>query len=149
MLGKAFNILKERSLAERALFNSFTHIAKNINKIDDPRSSKTIVFAVTVVRNCAYALMEQGTAVRGAAKDDGNFNAAGLIDALRGMSAIDIVKAVNKLGGENKNIFLLKYAYKLTCSEIAKTLNETEQNIGARLGRAQKRLRALILRGDY
>jgi RNA polymerase sigma-70 factor (ECF subfamily) len=149
MLRKAYSILKERALAENALYNAFIHIANNIGRIGDPRSSKSIVFAVTIVRNCSYALMEIDAREYGEAKGEREFNAAGLADALRGMSARDIIKAVNKLGGENKNIFLLYYAYNFSCRKISKALNETETNVAARLQKAQKRLRALLLRGDY
>ena len=82
-------------------------------------------------------------------KANKDYNAGGLLDALYGMSAMDILRAVNKLGGENKNIFLLTYAYKFSRRKTAKTLNDIELNIHARLQKAQKRLRALLLRGDY
>ena len=149
MLNKAYNILKDRKLAEQALYNSFMHIWKNIKQIDDPRSSLAIVLVVTITRNCAYALADDAPYALKPEKENKNFNAGGIEEALYDMSASDIIRVVNKLGGENRNIFLSKYAFGISCGKTAKTLNESEASVAARLQKAQKRLRALLLRGVY
>jgi len=147
MLGKAMGILKDRKLAENALYDAFIQIWKNIGDVDDVRSSRSVVFAVTIVRNCAYALQERKTGELKPDKENKDYTARGLEHKLYEMPASDIVKAVNKLGGENRNIFLLKYAFNFTNVKIARTLNEPEINVAARLQRAQKKMRALLLRG--
>ena len=149
MLNKAFSILKDRVQAEKALHESFIQIWKNIDKIDDPRSSQAIVFAVTIARNCSYALMESEALYASPSVDAKPFNASGIQEALFDMSASDIIKVVNKLGGENKNIFLLKYAYGMALKKTAATLNESEAAVGERLHKLQRRLRALLLRGGF
>ncbi|MCL2057751.1 MAG: sigma-70 family RNA polymerase sigma factor [Oscillospiraceae bacterium] len=149
MLNKAFSILKDRMQAEKALYESFIHIWKNIDKVDDPRSSQTIVFAVTIVRNCAYALMENEARHVAPAQDKKPFDARGIEEALFDMSASDIIKVVNKLGGENKNIFLLNYGYGLSNKKTAMTLKESETVVRDRLHKTQRRLRALLLRGGF
>ena len=80
-------------------------------------------------------------------KENRDFSAKGLEKALHEMSSSDITKVVNRLGGENKNIFLLKYAFGFSCGKTAKTLSESERNVAARLQKAQKKLRVLLLRG--
>ena len=147
MLTKAYGILKDRDLAENALCDAFVQIYKNIKKIDDPKSSRSVVFAVTIVRNCAYALLSGNSRDMRPAKTKNKFNAKGLENAMLEMSASDTVKAVNKLGGVNKNIFLLKYEFGFSNKKTAGTLNESETNVTARLQLAQKKLRAILLRG--
>jgi len=147
MYNKAYSILKDRKLAVEALCDAFEHIWKNISKFDDPRGSRSIVLAVTIVRNCSYALMENKSRDLTPAKESREFSAYGLEDTLHEMSSSDITKVVNRLGGENKNIFLLKYAYGFSDAKTARTLNESENNVAARLQKAQKKLRALLLRG--
>ena len=149
MLNKALNILKDQSLAEQALYDSFIHISKNIKQVGDPRSSHTIVLAITIAKNCAYALLGGAQREFYPEKENKNFNAWGIEEALYEMSVSDIVRAVNKLGGENKNIFLLKYAFGFSQKKIAGTLNENDEIVAARLQKAQKRLRAILLRGRY
>ena len=149
LLSKAYSILKDRGQAEDALHDSFLHIWENIGKIDDPRSSQAIVLAVTIVRNRSYALLGMSRRNEDLLKKDKSFDARGIKEALNVMPAKSITKAVNKLGGENKNIFLLKYAYGFSCRKIAKTLDDSESNISVRLLKAQKRLRALLLRGGF
>ena len=149
MLSKAFTILKDRELAEKALYDSFIQVWKNIGSIDDPRNSRSIVLVITIVKNCAYALAENKGKDLEPVKDNQGFNSRGLEDALYDMSASDIIKVINKLGGKNKNVFLLKYAYDFTNKKTADTLKETKNNVAARLQKAQKKLRALLLRGGF
>ena len=147
MLTKAYGILKDRRLAEKALYEAFIQIWKNIDKIDDPASSRSIVLAVTITRNCSYALVKGKARDLQPVKERKEYTARGLDGALAEMSASDIIKVVNKLGGVNKNIFLLNYAFGFSHKKTAGTLNDTETNVAARLQKAQKKLRALLLRG--
>jgi len=147
MYNKAFNILNDRGLAEDALCDAFDLIWKLIAEFDDPRSSRSIVLAVTIVRNCAYALSDGKAQDLEPAKESRDFSAKGLEKALYELSSSDIIKVVNKLGGENKNIFLMKYAFGFSNGKTAKTLKEPEGNVAARLQKAQRKLRVLLLKG--
>ena len=49
----ANSVLTDPYLAEDAVHNAFTGIAKNIKRIDDPESSKTLSYVVTAAKNCA------------------------------------------------------------------------------------------------
>jgi len=149
MLSKAYKILKDKELAEKALYEAFIQIWKNIDKIDDPRGSRAIVLAVTMAKNCAYALMDNKAKEFSPEKQKKGFSVKGMEEALYEMPASDILKLVNRLGGENRNIFIFKYAYDISIRNTARALNETAQNIEARLQIAQKRLRSLLLRGGY
>ena len=147
MYSKAFNILKDGRLAEDALYAAFELIWRHIAEFGDPRGSRSIVLAITIARNCAYALLGGKAQDLAPSKENRGFSAAGLENAIHEMSSSDILAAVNRLGGENKNIFLLKYAYGFTNAKTARTLGEPEGNVAARLHKAQKKLRALLLRG--
>ena len=149
MFRKAYGILKDRGLAEKALYEAYVQLWKNIDKVGDPAGSHAVVLAFTIAKNCAYALMESSPVDEKPANPDGDFNAAGIEEALYVMPASAITKVLNRLGGENKNIFLLKYAYGFSIHKIAGTLNDNEANIGARLYKAQRRLRTLLLRGEF
>jgi len=146
MFGKALNILKDEGLAEDALYEAFLCLWGNIDKVDDPAGSRAIVLAVTITKNCALSMLAKKTPDVGIARGKNTFSASGVGDMLYEMPAADLIKVVNKLGGLNRNIFLLKYAYGFKNRKTAKTLNEPEINVEARLRMAQRKLRALLLR---
>ena len=146
MYSKALNILKDRVLAEEALYESFLCLWGNIKFVDDPAGSRSIVLAVTIAKNCAFAMLEKKAPDVGIARGKNSFSASGIGEMLYEMPAADLIRLVNKLGGVNRNIFLLKYAYGFNNRKTAKTLHESEINVEARLRMAQRKLRALLLR---
>jgi len=147
MFGKIFNIVKDRALAETALIKSFRQIQKHIRKIDDPLSSRAASFVVTVAKTCALSALRIKTRDSGDADRDSGYDSHDIETALYEISAAEIITFVNKLGGVNKNIFLLKHAFGLSLSDIAEMLGDSAANVAARLQKAQRRLGALIMRG--
>lgn len=146
MFTKAYAILKDRPLAEDALSDAFKYIWKNIGKFDEPGGSRSIVLAVTIAKNCAYALQD-GKPFAGFGDDERRgVSVKGMEQALYNMSSDEIIKAVNKLGGKNKNVFLLKYAFDFTNKKSAGTLGESEDDIEDRLYISQKKIRSLMLK---
>ena len=147
MLNKAYGIVKDRKLAEEALYNAFVHIGKNIASIGDPGSSHAVAFVVTIAKSCAFSLAGGQPREALVARGGRDFSIKGVEDALYEMSASDIIKIVNRLGGVNKNIFLLKYAYGMPVRKISQILGDTEANIEIRLNRAQKKLCGILAEG--
>ena len=59
MLYKASSILHDYMLAEDAVSEAFIRIYKNIDKIEDPVSKKSIAFVMTIVRNTSLTILEK------------------------------------------------------------------------------------------
>ena len=149
MLNKAYNILKDREQAEEALFNSFAHIRKNIKLIDDPAGSRSIVFATAVAKCCAYAMTKRAMPERKFYQSNNDFSVRKLENALAEMSAYDISAAVNRLGGLNRNIFILTYVYGASIRRVSRILGEAEAVTAWRLQTAQRKLCALLSGGGF
>jgi RNA polymerase sigma-70 factor (ECF subfamily) len=150
MLYKAYDILKDYSLAEDAVSEAFLRVFKNLHKIDDPASPKSAAFVVTVVRNTALTMLsrEKGFPQEEVAEDYSDpLDLEG--DALSRLASDQILKLVDGLGEDLKSVFLLKYAYDLSHKEIGKTLGITENNVTVRLHRAKKKLAVLLREEGY
>lgn len=52
-------VLSDGYLAEDAVHNAFVGIAKNINKVDDVNSSKTLSYVITAAKNAAIDLLRK------------------------------------------------------------------------------------------
>ena len=53
MLSKAYSVLRDEGLAEDAVHNAFMRILKNLDKIDEVKSSRTRGFVLVITANVA------------------------------------------------------------------------------------------------
>ncbi len=150
LLYKAYEILKDLSLAEDSANEAFIRIFQNIHKIEDPDSDKSVSFLVTIVRNTSLTILK---------KEKRNYTDEIPLDLednfdlereiLSDMISIDIYKALDNLDEESKSIFLLRFAHDFSHKEIESILNINENNIRIKLHRAKKKLAKLIGREVY
>ena len=59
MVGVAYNILKDKYLAEDAVHQSFIRVINNLQKIDENDCHKTKGFLVIICRNVSYDIYKQ------------------------------------------------------------------------------------------
>lgn len=146
LLFKAYNILRDYTLAEDAVSEAFIRIYKNLDKIEDADSNKTVSFLVTIVKNTSLTILSRqktGSTVTLEdydEKDDSDLEELVLSEA----AAENILKIVDTLKDELKTPFLLKYAHDLSHKEIARILNISENNVTVRIHRAKKKLAELL-----
>ena len=150
MLYKAYEILKDPYLAEDAVSDAFLRIYKNIHKISDPLSNRSVAFIITIVRNTALTMSKKAGRVRNETVDEDVWEDIRdeSIDietsVLSGLAAENIYKIIDGLSEKYKQVFLLKYAYDYSHKEIGKLLDMTEGNVTVTLHRAKKMLTVLL-----
>ena len=150
LLHKAYDILRDPHLAEDAVSDAFLRIYKNIHKISDPHSNKSIAFIVTIVKNTALTIYNKANKARSETMDfetmdtiqDEGFDLE--THVISNITAAGIYKYINGLSEKRKQVFLLKYAYGYSHGEIGKLLDMTEGSVTVTLHRAKKDLRDMI-----
>ncbi len=150
LLKKAYDILQDYMLAEDAVSEAYLRIYKNLSKIDDVDSGRSIAFLVTIAKNAALTLLEKknknATAEIPEEQADG-FELEGQVVAALGTE--EIYRLINSVGEEYKNVFLLKYAYDYSNQEIGKLLKINANHVGVLLHRAKKKLAAILREEGY
>ena len=150
MLHKAYGILNDYSLAEDAASEAFIRIYKNMHKIDDPSSNKTIAFIVTIVKNVSLTMLKKE---KEHAVQEYDYEQQDPFDleeqTLARLGSEQIYQMLDEMGEEMKSVFLLKYAYDLSHKEIGRMLDISENNVTVRLHRAKKKLAELLKERGY
>ena len=149
-LKKAHDILKDYMLAEDAVSEAYIRVYKNLHKIEDPASNKSIAFVVTITKNAALTLLakRKGVLIQQEPLDEtweDDFDLEGT--AIAGLNAEGIFSIIGNLSDELRSVFLLKYANDLSHKEIGEVLGISENNVTVRLFRARKRLAAMLAEG--
>lgn len=154
MLYKAYQILGDSMLAEDAVSEAFIRIYKNIDKIEDPDSGSAAAFTATVVKNVALTMLQREKSRGGRAfellENDREEAGPSLENQVLGdISRGEILRLVDSLNEELRQVFLLKYAHDLSHREIGKMLRITENNVTVRLHRAKKKIAAILQKEGY
>lgn len=151
MLQKACGILRDPQLAEDAVSEAFIRIYKNMGKLDDPASNRSLAFVMTVVRNTALTMLQQQT--RQPVPLEPEEDRADSFDleqqVLSALSEQEIYALVDSLGEELRSVFLLKYAYGYANKQIAGLLHISANNVTVRLHRARKKLAERLVKEGY
>jgi len=148
MLHKAYGILRDYMLAEDAASEAFIRIYKNLHKIDDPTSKKSVAFIVTILKNVALTMLQREKGHYAEEYDEEQEDSFNLEEnTVSKISSERIYQIVDKLSEELRGVFLLKYAYDLSHREIGRILGISENNVTVRLHRAKNKL-AVLLRGE-
>lgn len=145
LLRKAYDILKNQSSAEDAVSEAYIRIYKNLDKIDDPASNRSIAFAVTIVKNVSLTMLSKEKMILPEEYDEMRPDSFNLEESvLDGTSSQRIYSMVEQLGEELRSVFLLRYAYDYSLKEVGALLNISENSAAVRLHRAKKKLAQLI-----
>lgn len=145
LLHKAYQILKNYTLAEDAVSEAYIRIYKNLHKISDIKSNSTIAFLVTITRNTSLTILDREKKNYTEEIDykiEDDFNLENYV--LSNISSERIFDLVNMLSEDLKTVFLLKYANDLSHREIANILNIKENTVTVRIYRAKKKIAELL-----
>lgn len=152
MLYKAYGILHDHMLAEDAVSEALLRIYKNLGKIEDPSSPKSVAFIITIVKNTALTLLRKKKRDAAEWYDDMQPESQSGTHTMEdqvifSLSEQDIYRLVDRLGEEAKSVFLLKYAYDMSHKEIGRLLHMSENNVTVRLHRVRKQLADALKEG--
>ena len=150
LFSKAYDVLKDHMLAEDALNEAFIRIYRNLDKIEDISSGRSIAFCVTITRNAALSIYRKQHKEPFEYLDEelpDNYDTVSV--AAGNIAAGEIIDMINSLGEEQRNIFMLRYSYGLSHKEIASTLGITENNVTVKLHRIRNRLSLMLERRGY
>ena len=151
LLAKAYDVLKDRSLAEDAVSEAFLRAYKNLHKIGAPDAPPTIAFLVTITKNVAITMYHRQK--RSTTIDIAEYEEADAFDLETFVATKDdmsqALKLIDGLKEELRAVFLLKYAHDLPHKEIARLLGITENNVTVRLHRAKTKLLKLVKDGQH
>ena len=147
-LHKAYGILHDYSLAEDAVSEAMIRIYRNLHKIEDADSPRTVSFLMTIVRNVSLTLLrKRGNLPEAPVPDDEPAAADVENTVLSGVMAESLYQVIDTLKEELKAPFLLKYAHNLSHAEISRILDISENNVTVRIHRARAKLAAMLEKG--
>ena len=147
-LKKAYDILGDYMLAEDAVSEAYLRVYKNLHKIEDPTSNKSIAFVVTIAKNAALTMLAKQKGAAGDELDENLEDSFDLEDeAIARLDAQGIHSAIGNLSEELRSVLLLKYAHDLSHKDIGAALGISENNVTVRLHRARKKLTTLLEKG--
>jgi len=150
LLHKAYDILKDYALAEDAVSEAYIRIYKNMHKIDDPTTNRSIAFAVTIVKNVSLTMLSKEKRYPAEEYDETQPDDFDLEESvLSTISSQQIYEIIGQLGEELHSVFLLRYAYDYSLKEIGALLKISENNAAVRLHRAKKKLAQLVAGKGY
>jgi len=147
-LKKAYDILGDYMLAEDAVSEAYLRVYKNLHKIDDPTSNRSIAFVVTITKNAALTLLARQKSAGGDELDEtlpDDYDLEG--ETLTRLDAGRVFEVIAQLSEELRSVFLLKYAHDMSHKQIGSALGITENNVTVRLHRARKKLSAILAKG--
>ncbi len=150
LIHQAYAILKDVMQAEDAVSEAFLRVYKNLDKIEDPDSNRSISFLVTIVKNVAFTMYQKKKRETVDSFDlDLPDKSEMELDIIGELNSKEIFAVVGRLDEVSKNIFVLKFAYDLSHKEIAESLGITENNVTVKLHRAKKKLAEILVKEGY
>ena len=149
---KAWEILRDPMEAEDVVSETFIRVYRNLHKIDDPDSPRTIAFLSTIARNVALTMAKKRSAgpvlVENGQENEAFDEPADPLDleaeVMSKLSAEQLYLIVNRLDERQRTIFILKYSHDLSHGEIAAQMGITENNVTVQLHRTRKKLAEMI-----
>jgi len=143
----AFNILKDKHLAEDAVHQSWVRIISNLHKINEDNFHKTKAFLVIICRNVSYDIYRKqvylnnnANFIKEAIEKENEDN----IDPLEKVIIYDkmnnLISSIKNLKPVYQDVLMLKYFLEYKNNEIAEMLKISPETVRKRIERAKKEL---------
>ncbi len=138
------------SLAEDLTSEIFIKLLEHIDSFDESKSKlKTWIFTITRNHLIDYFRRKKISTVQLNSKQIINSLSKDNLQKIEeDLMIIEILKNLNKLKNEEKEIILYRYMHELTIQEISKIFNITKNNTKVKLHRAIKKLKQLTKSHD-
>ena len=149
MYQEAYQILKDATLAEDALQQSFLKIIDNIDKIEEKEVAKTRNFVVIICRNTAFDILKHRTYLNNhdesidieVEEDNELVDVVEPSQVVINSETVNIMKeAIKNLPEIYRNVILLEFLHEYSKEEIATLLNVSYETVKKRSMRARKML---------
>lgn len=142
----AYGILRDSSLAEDAVQESFIRILKNFDKVIKKKCPQTQKYFVNIVRSISIDIYRKRKKQNALSFDEFEESIADDFENIDDMlDGLEIEKCILQLPKSYYIILSLKYADGYTYKEIASILDISEENVKKRLLRARNRLRKILM----
>lgn len=148
----AYSILKDYHEAEDIVHNAILKLSNNIDKIFEIKCKKTRAYLVIIVRNLCYNAYNRKKGISYLDFDKTNLiPQTNKFDFEEHIARIEkhkeIAKQLAKLHKPYADILTLRFYHQLSISEIAMTLEITENNASVRINRALHALQDILEEG--
>ena len=152
MYNKAYEILKNSSLAEEAVQESMLKIAKNIKSVKSYNDNSTISFIMVITRNTAIDKARVELKVSPDSIDDENnfvdypdTKAIDIEKAVTEQGLEKIYTAINELSPAYRETIILKIIHGYSNNEIAKLLKLNPKTVEMRIYRGRAILKSKLM----
>lgn len=141
MYKTAYNILCDGALAEDAVYESFVRIIKNLHKIDEDNVPKTRSFLNIICRNVAIDMKKSSAYYYEDLTEEIPDKSAEPQEIVINLETKEMLsRAIEELPKIYQDVFLLRYAYNYSRTEIAEILSISVETVKKRLSRAKQKL---------
>lgn len=140
----AYNILKDRALAEDAVHDAFTKIIRYLDGIGEVESHRTKAYVVIIVRSVSLDNLAKEKKHRRFNAEDADKVAISPDPILENIDAAALAGKIEQLFDTYREILILKLYYGSSDKEIADILGITHSAARKRMERARKALEKLL-----
>ena len=143
----AYNILKDTSLAEDAVHETFFALARNMNKISGKNCIQIRNYLIIIVKNASYKIYNKDK--KEISIDEIDYNIQDIqnieLDIEDKIAQKKLMELIKSLDDKYADVLILKYFYDLQDKEIAKSLGISLENAKIRLYRGKNMLKSKLL----
>lgn len=145
----ANTVLSDAYLAEDAVHNAFIGIAKNIKRIDDAQSPKTLSYVITAAKNAAIDILRKNnTAVHTDIDELYDVSDKESSSFYRNVEAEDFIeKALAAIPAVYRDVLYLLLAEEMSEKEIAVLLGRKPGTVHQQVRRGRKILKEELMKG--
>lgn len=142
MYNIAYDILKDKYLAEDAVHNAFLKLTKNLEKINEVKCKETRNYLVILVRGVAINIYNQNKKIVPVEETD-TVDVPELIESK--LERERVFEIISNMEEKYSDILMLKLFYDYSNDEISQLLDIAPEHVSIRFFRAKAKLKKLIL----
>lgn len=153
LYGYAYDILKDKGLAEDAVHEAFIRLEKNLDKIDDPDSRRTFNYLITIVENVSKTMYVRRKREFVAPLEDYSENSDERFETADELIVKQeeyalLHEAMEHLEDKYRKVMVCLCVYGMKEKEISEELGISVTNAGVRIHRAKSKIREYIERKE-
>lgn len=145
MLNRAYEILRDKALAEDAVHDAFMRIIRNTDKLGSADSPRTKGYVVIVTENVAktmYTKSHKQNVVELDEAEPAKENVAAQVEGK--LTAQLIAQKIASMPDKYREVMLLKYLHNMSDKEISSSLGISQSAARKRIERARLLLKKLL-----
>ena len=140
----AYDILKDKQLAEDAVQIAFVRLTRHLHKFDETKCHKTKLYVIKVIRSVANAMYNKRKKVQTVNFEELEYEVeqeSNLEDEVIANAELrSLIAEIKRLPPTYRDVIVYRYFDNYSDDEIAKLLNISKSNVRKRVERARKKL---------